>query len=124
MSSEDTVRRIEALLDGHTDRRDEAAILALLEAAPTDVLVEVLDAIDLVALIGDLDDRTFGPDHRSALVRLLCHDRLAELPILTRSELVLALSEGHTDTLDEAVEGPADWADKARATMWKLMHRG
>jgi len=25
---------------------------------------------------------------------------------------------------DEAVEGPADWADKARATMWKLMHRG
>ena len=40
----------------------------------------------------------------------------------TRVWLLAAAALGYVS--DEAVEGPADWADKARATMWKLMRRG
>ncbi|HBQ14062.1 MAG TPA: four helix bundle protein, partial [Myxococcales bacterium] len=40
----------------------------------------------------------------------------------TRVWLLSAAALGYVS--DEAVERPADWADKARATLWKLMHPG
>lgn len=101
MSVADTLRLIENLLEGHTDRADERAILALLEAAPAEVLVGVLDQLDLSRAIGDIDDRRVGPKHRTALVELLCRERVDELPVSVRAKLIAALSEGRTDSLDE-----------------------
>lgn len=92
---------IESRLDGHTDRGDEAAILSLLESAPADEYIGVLERLDLVRTIGDVDDRTFGPNHRTALLELLCRDRVAESPISVRAKIVMALSHGRTDDLDE-----------------------
>lgn len=101
MSAQELRQLVEQRLDGHTDRDDEAAILdALAQAAPA-ALEGALLEMDLAALIGDVDDRTFGPDHRTALFRLMFHERLDVQSPKLRARWVDALSRGHTDDLDE-----------------------
>jgi hypothetical protein len=90
---EASVALVRNLLRGRTDRRAEAEILQLLRAASSAELGEILAQVDLAALIGGLDDRLFGPDHRRALIELLSQARLAELGVETRARLVAALAE-------------------------------
>jgi hypothetical protein len=92
---------ITALMRGHTDRNDEEAIVALFSAAPASVLDEVLDRLDLRHLLGDVDDRSSGPRHRSSLLDLLCRDRVDCLSVSVRAKLVHALSTGRTCDRDE-----------------------
>lgn len=99
---ESAVALIEARLEGHTDRGDEAAILATLEALGDDALNEVLGRIDLYRLLGDVDDRLVGPKHRTELDRLLTEARLEGLTIPTRAALIGALQRGRTGSRDEA----------------------
>jgi hypothetical protein len=90
---EASVALVRNLLRGRTDRRAEAEILAILRTATAPELAEILAQVDLAALIGGLDDRVFGPDHRRALLELLTVARLAELGVGTRARLVAALAE-------------------------------
>ena len=62
---------IQTLLRGITDSHDEARVLALLADADPVVLDEVLRTLDCEQLFASLDDRLFGPDHRTALRSLL-----------------------------------------------------
>ncbi len=101
MSADALRAAIEARLDGHTNRRDEAAILELLTNADAAALEGALGAMDLARLIGDLDDRRFGPRNREALLRLMLEDRLDEQSIPLRARWIDALSRGRTDDLDE-----------------------
>src|SRR5688500_3679404 len=96
------VAAVMALLEGRTGRADEAAIVRELESSSARVLAEVLDALDLVRLLDDVDDRRYGPRNRTRLLELLCRERLAELPISGRAKLVKALSRGRTSAADEA----------------------
>ncbi len=93
------VAQINDLLRGHTDRKDERIILDLLTHSPD--LSALLLRLDLVWLIADVDDRMLGPDNRTALVDLLTGPRLADLDVPARAALILALSTGRTDALDE-----------------------
>jgi hypothetical protein len=88
--------RIQALLEGHTDRDDERAILELLRATPGADLDAVLREVGMERLLGDVDDRLAGPRHASELLGLLARERLADLSTATRAELVLALQRGRT----------------------------
>ncbi len=93
------VRAIEALLEGHTDRRDEGEILDLLErSAQLDALLSRLDFDRLIAAI---DDRLAGPRNRTRLFALLTRERVAELSIVNRAELIAACSRGPTPQLQE-----------------------
>jgi hypothetical protein len=95
------VQRIHGLLEGRTHRGREAEILALLDGASPGDLDPILLRLDLVRLIGDVDDRLFGPDNRAALFRLLCEERLGDLSIAARARLVAALQRGRTCADDE-----------------------
>lgn len=88
--------RILALLEGHTDRQDERAILDLLRDTPAGDLDAVLRDVGMERLLGDVDDRIAGPRHASELLGLLARERLADLSTATRAELVLALQRGRT----------------------------
>lgn len=101
MSAAELRRLIEARLDGHTDRRDEAAILDALAQADAAALEGALMEMDLARLIGDLDDRVFGPSHRTALFRSMLDERLADQSVRLRARWVDALARGNTDDLDE-----------------------
>lgn len=92
----DLKAQLEALMEGHTDREEEARIVELFRAAPGPVLDEVLRAIPLGELLGDMDDRVFGPDHRTTLLRLLTAERLQELSLMSRGLLIDALASGVT----------------------------
>jgi hypothetical protein len=93
--------RVLALLEGHTDREDERAILELLRATPAADLDAVLRDVGMERLLGDVDDRLMGPRHASALLVLLARERLADLSTATRAELVLALQRGRTGSRAE-----------------------
>jgi hypothetical protein len=88
-------------MDGHTDREDEARILELLRGASAGDLNAALTGVDLGELLGDLDDRAFGPDHREALLGLLARERLADLDIASRATVISALQRGRTGSEDE-----------------------
>lgn len=93
--------QLEALMEGHTDRSEEAKVVALLREAPGPVLDEVLRLLPLGELLGDIDDRVFGPDHRTALLRLLTSDRLGDLSIFARAAVIDALASGVTSEDEE-----------------------
>ncbi|WP_437733992.1 phosphatase domain-containing protein [Sorangium sp. So ce1335] len=85
----------------HTDRHDERRILEILAGAAAVELDEMLLQIDLRALLGDVDDRLFGPDNRTALLDLLTGDRLGDLGIPARAALAAALQRGRTGRVEE-----------------------
>ncbi|UQA58317.1 phosphatase domain-containing protein [Polyangium aurulentum] len=95
------VEAIRALMRGHTGREDERRILALLEQSSAEELSFVLVTLDLRALVGDVDDRLFGPDNRTALLRLLTVTRLGDLDIPARAALVRSLQKGVTSGIFE-----------------------
>ncbi len=92
---------VKALLAGHTDRSEESRILGILRGARAGELDHLLSSLPLDALISSVDDRLIGPDHRTALFQLLCHERLADLSIRTRAALVSTLQRGRTSAQDE-----------------------
>ena len=100
-AADDALRRIVELQDGHTDRRDEARILELLRGLGAADFDAVVARLDLEDLFDDFDDRLIGPDHKSALYRLLSKERVADLSITSRARLIDALQEGDTERADE-----------------------
>ncbi len=93
--------RLAILFTGRTGRGDEAAILAMLDAASAPALAGLSLTVDWTALVGDVDDHRLGPKNRSALLRLLCRDRLGDLPVAGRARLLAALQRGITGRPDE-----------------------
>jgi hypothetical protein len=100
-AAEETVSRIQSLLVGHADRRDEAEILRLLRGAGPAELDHVIARLDLSWLLAGMDDRLLGPDNCAALLALLCEERLADLSAQARAALIGALQKGHTCRADE-----------------------
>ena len=95
------LREIEALLRRHTGAEEEARILSLLRSRTDADLDALLMSLDLSRLLEAMDDRMLGPNHRTALVRLLCQDRLGALSVPNRASLVAALQRGRTSAVEE-----------------------
>lgn len=96
-----TLSALNGLIAGHTDRWEEARILALLAAANDAQLDWLLRAVDLRELVASLDDHAWGPKNYTALLELLSKKRLAALSVEIRAELVDALQRGPTDAAEE-----------------------
>jgi hypothetical protein len=92
---------IERLLQGHTDRHDEAVILRILRGVDPEELDEVVRVADLRALFRSVDDRALGPKHFVALLDLLVRERVADLSARARGAIVNALQRGRTSSQDE-----------------------
>lgn len=92
---------IAGLMRGWTRRGREARIVRLLRHTPPDELDHLLGELDLVALVRKVDDRRFGPDHRSDLLTLLVHERRDSLSVPTLARLVNALHRGPTPRAHE-----------------------
>lgn len=109
------LNQLRALMTGHTDRKEEAQVLALFRSsAPGELngLVQGLSRDELAALVSDLDDRVIGPDHRTAFLALLSKERVNELSAESRAKVIGALQVGSTDSLDEATIGAVFTATK------------
>ncbi|MDO5533291.1 MAG: DUF2183 domain-containing protein [Propionibacteriaceae bacterium] len=91
---------ITTLLQGHTDRDEEAQVLDLVRTASAESLDQLLREVDAADLFHSLDDRVFGPRHRTAL-RALLVERIGELSIAAQANLAYGLQAGHTDRADE-----------------------
>ncbi|MDI1443080.1 phosphatase domain-containing protein [Polyangium sp. 6x1] len=102
-AADEKIATIERLIAGHTDRTEEARILALLRDAHPAELDHLLVHLPLLRLFSSIDDRVVGPDNRTALFRLLGEERLSDLSIPTRAALIIALQRGRTDGADEAL---------------------
>ncbi|MCP3060208.1 DUF2183 domain-containing protein [Myxococcus sp. K38C18041901] len=87
---------LRTLMAGHTDASEERRILDLLRDATPTELNYLLANVDLESLLGDLDDRVFGPDHHTILMKLLCRERAQELALPVRASLVTAIQKGGT----------------------------
>lgn len=87
---------VAALMRGWAGRRDEARILRLIRTVPPAELDDLLVELDLTSLVRKVDDRRFGPDHRSALLDYLVHEQRAHLSLQTLTRLVRALHTGPT----------------------------
>ena len=95
---------VRSLLDGHTDRREEARLLDLLREAPAAELNAVLTPEGANAILSAVDDRVVGPDHRSALIDLLARQRCAELSVAAQAAVIYALQSGRTSrSMEEAI---------------------
>ncbi|MFY2564478.1 phosphatase domain-containing protein [Corallococcus terminator] len=92
---------LRTLMAGHTDTSEERRILDLLRDATAAELNYLLANVDLESLLGDLDDRIFGPDHHTALLTMLCRERAPQLALPVRASLVTALQRGGTPTTAE-----------------------
>ena len=95
------VDEIERLLVGHTDRRDEAQILDLLAGASADELDGIFRFLDASRLLGDIDDRVLGPNHETRLIELLSRDRIEDLSVPVRADLICAFSRYRTSSGQE-----------------------
>ncbi len=94
-----TIKAVQALLRGHTDRREEFQVLELLRAASGDELDQLLAETDGFQLIKSLDDHLFGPANRTA-VRDFLVSRLDDLGIQARANLVYGLQAGPSTQAD------------------------
>ncbi|MEW6277547.1 MAG: hypothetical protein AB1758_02910, partial [Candidatus Eremiobacterota bacterium] len=92
---------IERLLRGHTSRGDEKRILELLRGATREDLNAVLQEVNVGRLVSDVDNHCLGPRNRTALLKLLSSDRLAELTVATRACVIDGLQKGKTHADDE-----------------------
>jgi len=95
-----TTQRIQTLLKGHTDRKEEAEILSLLEEADSVTLNESLLQLELPELFSSVDDRWVGPDNKTRLLEIFSKDRLSELQVPARSAVVGGLQVGWTRVAD------------------------
>lgn len=92
-------------MDGHTDRKEEAEIIALLESADKVTLNQTMTELDLNALFSDVDDRLIGPDNKTRLLGMLSQDRLPDLDVDSRAAMLDGLARGWT-TLKESDAQP------------------
>src|SRR5262245_48344057 len=95
-SVQEKIQRIRARLPGHTTRHQEREILDILAGAAAEELSAVLLGLDLPLLLSAIDDRTYGPDNRTALLDLLARQRLPDLSVPARAALIGALQRGST----------------------------
>ncbi len=95
------IARILQLMKGHTDRAEEAEVLGLFRGAARGELDFMLMRLPLADLIADIDDRVIGPDNRTALLNLLCAERLTELSAGARAGLINGLQQGRTGSARE-----------------------
>lgn len=93
------------IADWHVDRAEERRLLELLAACSGEELDAVIASVDVGAMLSAVDDRPLGPDHRTALLRLLTEERIHDLGATARAALVLALSRGRTGSADERALG-------------------
>ena len=92
---------LNTLMSGHTDRREEAQIVSLLEETDAAQLNELLMTSDLRNLLTSVDDRVLGDDNRTKLYDLLTIRRLPALQVGTRVALVDLLQQGRTGRQEE-----------------------
>jgi hypothetical protein len=95
------LEEIGRLMRSHTDRREEARILAILGSATAEELDWLIRRLDIRALLSDVDDRLLGPRNRTALVELLTVGRLADLGTEARAALIAGLQRGRTGSWAE-----------------------
>lgn len=88
--------RIRELMDGHTNRHEEAEIISLLEDADKVTLNDTMGDLELNDLFSDVDDRRFGPKNKTRLLTMLSKDRLPDLNIHSRAAIVEGLARGWT----------------------------
>ena len=100
---EQDLATIRDLLRGHTDRTEEASILEIFQRAGTADLNRLLLGLDLDQLFESVDDRVFGPDHRTTMYRMLGEQRVDELEVPARIAVVDALQYGPTAKEEEGV---------------------
>lgn len=98
---EHTLSRLKELIDGHTSRFEERDILSLLRGCDPQTLNFVLAELELGRLISSLDDHATGRPNRTLLLRLLSQDRVHELSVQTRANLVEALQRRRTSRAKE-----------------------
>lgn len=91
---------IVTLLQGHTDRKEEAHVLELLREASAPTLDKVLREVDAAQLFRSLDDRLLGPANHAALRDLLV-ERIGELSIAAQANVAYGLQAGITSRADE-----------------------
>lgn len=92
----DRVTRLEQLISGHTRGEEEAEILDLFHQLSTAELNRVLHEVDVDNLFSSVDDRWLGPDHRTDLLTLLAHDRVAELDHRAQAAVIYGMQSGRT----------------------------
>ena len=101
------VDTINKLLVGPTDRNDEAKIIGLLRGANSAELNHMISKLNMQDVIGDVDDRMIGPDHRTELLKLLSKDRLGDLNVVSRAAIVDAI-QGYGACSDPAKKAVLD----------------
>ncbi|MDO5738728.1 MAG: hypothetical protein Q4P07_01105, partial [Ornithinimicrobium sp.] len=90
-------QQIMDLTDGwRTGAGAEAQVITVLREVPADQLDAVLVDLDIDALIGEVDDRRWGPDHRTALLDLLLRQRIDALSTQSIADIIAALHSGPT----------------------------
>lgn len=89
--------QITTLTNGwRTGTEAEAQVLKILTGIPPEELDGVLADLDLVKVIGDIDDHRWGPDHRTELLDLLLTQRVELLSNATLAHVISALHRGPT----------------------------
>ncbi len=96
MNQQQIVDEIKRLIRGWTNRSDEQRILELLAMCEGPSLDMVLMQLNQRALIRNLHNRWRGAKYRSDLVQLLTVDRIHDLSLETRAEIVRGLQKGST----------------------------
>jgi hypothetical protein len=96
-----TIAAVLALLEDSESRRKEHALLEFLGTCSAAELDAVVTSMDLRALIDAVEDHLLGPQHRTALMRLLTEERLGDLGVPARAALVRVLARGWTTARDE-----------------------
>lgn len=94
--------KIRKLKRGFTGRRDEQRILSLLAACPDRALDAVLRDLSVRSLIRNFHNRFWGADSLDELLQLLTVDRLRNLSLATRADIIRALQKGRTRPSMEA----------------------
>ena len=93
---------LRCLINGHTDREEEARILDLLRDAPAGRLNAMLAGVDVEELVESVDDRLIGPDNRTRLLDLLCHRCVGALTTESLANVLHAVQAGPTGRQKEA----------------------
>lgn len=90
------------LVRGRTGREDEERLLELLAEADADQLNEYLSDAEVTdELVSSVDNRPGGRRHRTQLLELLVDQRLGELNMTSKANLIHALQSGFTSRESE-----------------------
>ncbi len=103
-ATEAKLAEIRKLMVGHTDRAEEKRVTELFrgtDRAELNELIAELPLAEFHALVGDMDDRLFGPDNRGAFLSLLTKDRVGDLDVASKAKLIGALQTHRTGSGDE-----------------------